>query len=140
MTREKALNLQENLAKEAVAMLVIDRKAEIEPYERSIRLIGTACGLTQEDTGKSFDLIARERALLDQADEACSVEHVLPESELPMNASGCHTLDNVWGLFEAATLLNDPAGRAALYCMARTLEETQNLLDWIDKTPEEKQG
>jgi len=28
--------------------------------------------------------------------------HVLPEDELPMNATGLETLDNIWDLFETS--------------------------------------
>ena len=34
------------------------------------------------------------------------MDHVLPEGELPMNATGMETLDNVWDLFETAVLMD----------------------------------
>jgi len=110
-------------------------------YERSVELIGVAGGIPQEDTDRCLDLITRERNAVsgaEDAEELLRVEHVLPESELPMNASGLQTLDNVWGLFEAAVCLNSASQRSMFYNMARTLEETQNLLDWIEKTEAEK--
>ena len=63
----------------------------------------------------------------------------LPESELPMNASGMETLDNVCGLFETAIQLESRDHREALFRLASKLMETQNLLDWIEKTPEEQE-
>lgn len=66
-----------------------------------------------------------------------AVQHVLPESDLPMNASGMETLDNICGLFETATQLESRDHREAFFRLAVELMETQNLLDWIQKTPEE---
>ena len=48
------------------------------------------------------------------------------------------TLKNIWGLFETAVQLNSAKERLTLYDLARELEETQNLLDWIEKTPAEQ--
>lgn len=63
--------------------------------------------------------------------------HVLPEEELPMNASGLETLDNIWDLFETSLRVDSPYARTRLFEMAKWLEESQNLLDWIEKTPAE---
>lgn len=127
------MELQENIAREAVAMLVIHEDMDVDAYAQSVELIGRAGNVPAENTLRCLDLIARER----QA-RLTGASHVLTESELPMNATGLETLDNVWGLFEAAVQLDDAGSRAALYAMAHELEETQNLLDWIEKTPEEK--
>ena len=139
MTTERAKELQENIAKEAVALLTIHGGMDTTAYERSVELIGAAGKVSYEDTERCLDLILREREAVKDAEEPREAEHVLPESELPINASGLQTLDNVWGLFEAAVALNSPSQRMALYGMARTLEETQNLLDWIEKTEAEQQ-
>ena len=66
--------------------------------------------------------------------------HVLPEEELPMNASGLETLDNIWDLFETTLRADSAYARTCLFEMAKWLEESQNLLDWIEKTPAEKQA
>ena len=66
--------------------------------------------------------------------------HVLPEEELPMNASGLETLDNIWDLFETTLRADSAYARTRLFEMAKWLEESQNLLDWIEKTPAEKQA
>ena len=54
-----------------------------------------------------------------------------------MNASGTETLERIWGLFETSLRLRSEEKRTALYKMARWLEESQNLEDWIVKTQEE---
>ena len=58
-------------------------------------------------------------------------QHVLPEKELPMNATGADTLSNIWDLFESAMQLESKEQRMVLYNMARQLEEIQNLQDWF---------
>ncbi|MFR7637695.1 MAG: hypothetical protein ACLUYZ_10215 [Lachnospiraceae bacterium] len=57
-----------------------------------------------------------------------------------MNASGLETLDNIWDLFETALRVNSLYARTKLFEMAKWLEESQNPLDWIEKTPAEKRG
>ena len=140
MTSERAMELQESLAKEAIAMLVIHKGFETGTYEQSIRLIGKAGALPKEVTQRSLDLIAQELEAVAEVNEPYEAKHVLPETELPMNASGLQTLDNIWGLFEAAVQLDDASERMVLFNLAKELEETQNLLDWINQTPEEKQA
>lgn len=56
-----------------------------------------------------------------------------------MNASGMETLDNVWDLFETAVRLDNWEQRAAMFKLADELAECQNLLDWIEKTPAERE-
>ena len=55
-----------------------------------------------------------------------------------MNASGTETLERIWGLFETSLRLRSEKKRTALYKMARWLEESQNLEDWIMKTQGEQ--
>ena len=74
------------------------------------------------------------------AEKNGTVTHVLPEEELPMNASGLETLDNIWDLFETSLRVDSPYARTRLFEMAKWLEESQNLLDWIEKTSAEKQA
>ena len=45
----------------------------------------------------------------------------------------------IWDLFETAVQLDDREQREALFRLASELAETQNLLDWILKTPEEQE-
>lgn len=65
--------------------------------------------------------------------------HILPETELPMNATGAETLENVWALFETATRLDTRREREALFDLAGELAECQNLADWLKETPGEAQ-
>ena len=85
-------------------------------------------------------LLEREQAAILAAGESGTVTHVLPEEELPMNASGLETLDNIWDLFETSLRVDSPYARTRLFEMAKWLEESQNLLDWIEKTSAEKQA
>ena len=56
-----------------------------------------------------------------------------------MNATGMETLDNVWDLFETAVQTDSREQRTALFNLASELAECQNLLDWIEKTPAERE-
>lgn len=139
MTTESAKKLQERMAKEALAMLAsFGNDTDTTSYEQSIRLIGKAWGLPHECTAHSLDLIESERTAIREAGDHHTAEHVIPESELPINATGMETLDNIWDLFETAVRLNEIGARTMLLNMAHELEETQNLLDWIEKTPAEQ--
>ena len=55
--------------------------------------------------------------------------HVLPEDELPMNATGLETLDNIWDLFETSLRMDSMQARTKMFEMAKWLEESQNLLN-----------
>ena len=135
MTTGRAQELQENIAKEAVAMLVIHGESiDVRHYKQSIILIGKAWNVPAENTVRQLALIQQEKKAV-----SSGADDVLPEAELPMNATGTETLDNIWGLFETAVRLRNEGNRMELYNMARELEECQNLLDWIEKSPAEKQ-
>ena len=139
MTIDTAKELQMNIAKEGLALLVLHPTADVQLYRESITLIGAAWGIPAKDTIASLALLDREREAILTAGENGTVAHVLPEEELPMNASGMETLDNVCGLFETAIQLESRDHREALFRLASKLMETQNLLDWIEKTPEEQE-
>ena len=139
MNTEAAMELQMRLAKEALAMLVIHPTFDVQLYRESIMEIGEAWELPADATLEALALIEHERLAIQKAGEGGVVQHILPEEELPMHATGTETLDNVWDLFETSLRAESTKGRTVLYNMARTLEETQNLLDWIEKTEEEKQ-
>lgn len=135
MTIERATELQENMAKEAMAMLVIHGESiDIQQYEQCIALIGEAWDIPTEDTERLLSQVQKEKDAVSNG-----AAHVLPETELPMNATGMETLDNVWGLFETSLHFDNEGERTTLYNMARELAECQNLLDWIEQTPTEKQ-
>lgn len=135
MTIERAKELQENMAKEAMAMLVIHGESiDAQRYEQSITLIGEAWDIPTEDTERLLSQIQKEKEAVSNG-----AAHVLPVTELPMNATGMETLDNMWGLFETSLRFDNEGKRTTLYNMARELAECQNLLDWIEQTPTEKQ-
>ena len=103
-------------------------------HRECIELIGEAWDIPAEEQREPLALLEEEQAVFQTGES-----HVLPEKELPMNASGMETLDNVCGLFETAIQLESRDHREALFRLASELMETQNLLDWIEKTEEEKQ-
>ena len=87
-----------------------------------------------------ISLLDREQEAILAAGENGTAAHVLPEEELPMNATGMETLNNIWDLFETSLRMNSPYARTKMFEMAKWLEESQNLLDWIEQTPKEKQA
>ena len=139
MNTEAAMELQMRLAKEALAMLVIHPTFDVQLYRESIMEIGEAWELPADATLEALALIEHERLEIQKAGEGGVVQHILPEEELPMHATGTETLDNIWDLFETALHTENLRERMKLFEMAKWLEESQNLLDWIEKTDEEKQ-
>lgn len=109
-------------------------------HRECISHIGTVWGIPVGDTQEVASLLEREQAAILAAGENGTVTHVLPEEELPMNASGLETLDNIWDLFETTLRADSAYARTRLFEMAKWLEESQNLLDWIERTPAEKQA
>lgn len=102
--------------------------------------VGTVWGLPIPDTQRWLDLIRQEEIAVAQAADPEKVNHVMEEKDLPINASGLQTLDNIWGLFETAVELNSADGRRKMYALARELSECQNLTDWIIKSQTENEG
>ena len=141
MSKGLAKELQEYLAKEAIDTLVWHgSEAQTEIFTESIRILGTAWKLSGEDTERLIELIEQEKQIV-AAEKKVPDDpaHVLPLSELPKRVSGKETLENIWMLFETATMLENRAERVAMLNMARYLEEYENLLDWVNTTPEERQ-
>lgn len=139
MTTESAKKLQVRIAKEALAMLASHgNEADTTSYEQSIRLIGKTRGLPHECCRYCLGLIEQEREAILDAGNYHAAKHVIPEKDLPMRATGTEALDNIWDLFETAVQHNDIGSHAMLLNMAHELEETQNLLDWIKQSPEER--
>ena len=133
MTKENAKELQVALAKDALALLMLHEELDVRFHRECIERIGEAWDIPAEEQRKPLALLEEEQAVL-QTGEG----HVLPEEEVPMNASGTETLERIWGLFETSQRLRSEEKRTALYEMARWLEESQNLEDWIVKTSEEQ--
>lgn len=145
MTAERAKEFQTRITKEAIALMVnhggsvSEEDVSVAHYEKAVTLIGKAWSLPAEATMENLGLIQRERDALRRIAVGENASHVLPEQELPMNATGMETLDNVWDLFETSVRLDSGAQRAALFKLANELAECQNLLDWIEKTPAERE-
>ena len=141
MKAKQVCKLQENLAKEAIAYLMLYGTAvDVTPYRKAVTQVGMAWGLPIPDTQRWLDLIRQEEIAVAQAANPEKVNHVMEEKDLPINASGLQTLDNIWGLFETAVELNSAAGRREMYALARELSECQNLTDWIIKSQTENEG
>ena len=140
MTIDTAKELQMNIAKEGLALLVLHPTADVQLHRECISHIGTAWDIPFGDTQEVISLLDRELDVIHAAEKNGTVTHVLPEEELPMNASGLETLDNIWDLFETSLRVDSPYARTRLFEMAKWLEESQNLLDWIETTSEENQA
>lgn len=144
MKIEEAKKVQERIAKEAIALMVIqseeDSKTDIgiDHYEKAIILVGKAWNIPMEDTARSLSLIRQEREVLNKLAAGEDASHVLPETELPMNATGAETLENVLALFETAIRLDRLMDRKLLYHLASELAVSQNLSDWVEQAPMEK--
>ena len=149
MTTEKAKELQVRITREALALMVIhgesvsaaasEEDVSLAHYEEAVTLIGKAWGLPTEATAETLGLIQREKDVLRRIAAGEDASHDLPEEELPMNASGMETLDNVWDLFETAVQMDSREQRTAMFKLANELAECQNLLDWIEKTAAERE-
>ena len=130
MTTERAQEFQEKMMKETVALLhLIGDEADTTKWVHGISLIGTAWSIPAADTERRIGTIMNTR----------SQKSVYSEEELPINATGMETLDNIWDLFESSTHLNAAEDRATLFQLATELAEYHSLLDWIEKTPAEQE-
>ena len=129
MTIDSAKDLQMNIAKEGLALLMLHPTCDVQPHRECISLIGTAWDIPVGDTQEILSLLDREQEEILAAGENGTVAHVLPEEELPMNATGMETLDNIWDLFETSLRMDSMQARTKMFEMAKWLEESQNLLD-----------
>ena len=118
-------------------MLVLLLTSVVLLHRECISHIGTAWDIPVGDTQEVISLLDRELDAIHAAEKNGKVTQVLPEEELPMNASGLETLDNIWDLFEKSLRVDRPYDRTRLFAMAKWLEESQILLDLIEKTPAE---
>ena len=102
---------------------------DVQLHRECIFLIGTAWDIPVGDTQEVISLLDRELDAIRAAGEGGTVAHVLPEDELPMNATGLETLDNIWDLFETSLRMDSMQARTKMFEMAKWLEKSQNLLD-----------
>lgn len=140
MTIDSAKDLQMNIAKEGLALLILHPTCDVQLYRECISLIGTAWDIPVGDTQEVTSLLDRELDAIRAAGEGGTVAHVLSEDELPMHATGLETLDNIRDLFETSLRMDSTQARTKMFEMAKWLEESQNLLDWIEQAPKEKQA
>ena len=149
MTTERTKEFQKRITKEALALMVIhgecvstatsEEDVSVTHFEEAVTLIGKVWNLPAEATKENLNFIQREKDIVHRLATGEDVGHVLPESELPMNATGMETLDNVWDLFETAVQIDRWEQRMAVFKLAEELAECQNLLDWIEKTSAERE-
>lgn len=129
MDQERARELQGKLVQQAAASLVLTGSGEdVDAYEQVVALIGKAWDLPMSGTAKQLALIER----------GAKAEHIAPIQDVLKGWSGLESVEVIEDLFETATLLDDHAGRKALFNMAMTLVGSQSLLDWVEKTDEER--
>lgn len=95
MMIESAKDLQMNIAKEGLALLMLPPSLDVQLHRECIFHIGTAWDIPVGDTQEVTSLLNRELDAIRAAGEGGTVAHVLPEDELPMNATGLETLDNI---------------------------------------------
>ena len=139
MDQERARELQGKLVQQAAASLVLTGRGEdVDAYEQVVSLIGKAWDLPMSGTAKQLALIEQERETMQRIEHGTKAEHIAPIQDVLKGWSGLESVEVIEDLFETATLLDDHAGRKALFNMAMTLVGSQSLLDWIEKTDEER--
>ncbi len=138
LRKENAIEMQIKLAHEAAMMLrFTGSKHDTQFFEHTIRLIGKAWSLTEEDTEKSLLLIHKEREAMMELEKGNKADHILPEDELYEGWSGRECVKVIKGLFETAIRLDSAEERTALYNMAMESAEIQTLDDCIVLTDRE---
>ena len=139
MDQERARELQGKLVQQAAASLVLTGSGEdVDAYEQVVSLIGKAWDLPMSGTAKQLALIEQERETMQRIEHGTKAEHIAPIQDVLKGWSGLESVEVIEDLFETATLLDDHAGRKTLFNMAMTLVGRQSLLDWIEKTDEER--
>lgn len=135
MNVENAKKLQGRIMWEAIALHTLGGDAvQTGHYDKCVNLIGKAWGVSAADTESCLNLIAKERTVVrgvTHPDAVVNLQHIRPETELPINATGAETMENVWGLFETAIRMDDAEERKSLFDMACELAELHTLNSWI---------
>lgn len=130
----RAMELQEKISREACAMIALAGKdADVSNHVRTVELIGKAWGLSQVKTEEILEKVRKG-----QTDGL--PDEMISDRTLLANWSGLEILDVQSDLFETAIRLDTCGERTTLFNMAQEIGETQNLLDWIEQTPAEKQA
>ena len=140
MNKDMAQELQKKIATEAIAMVrLFGEGIDTQGYRQTVSLIGKAWALPKAVTGEQLELIQREMEVIRQAKEGECTDQVPKEKDILCNWTGMETLEALEDLFETSLHLDSYAERKAMFDMAATLMECQNFLDWIEKTPAERE-
>jgi hypothetical protein len=135
-----AQKLQKQIAKEAVALLSLGGKAaDVQTHEQTVTLLEKAWKLPSEETRRLLDFIQQEKEVIQRLNDGEDVPHIeIDDEDVLANWSGMETLEALEDLFETSLHLDSYAERRVMFDMAETLRESQNLLDWITLTEDEK--
>lgn len=130
MTLERAQELQMNIAKEAVALMVLfGSDAQVQGYEDAVVQIGKVWNIPQEQTAECTKLLQAEKEAIESPEKKGDV---LPESELPINISGWEVMRRIWGLFETAIQMDSKRDREKMQALAVEIAEIHSLEDWLE--------
>lgn len=141
MQHEQIEFLQDKLVQEAAAMIVLaGSETKVEEYEQAIKLVGKAWGSDQSAVDKWLDMIQQERTAVAAEANGMLAHHIMPERDLLLNWTGVECINVMEALFETSVQLSEKDERCALFNIAMTLMECQNLLDWVEKTTSEAPG
>lgn len=132
MEQERSQELQQNLAGEALALLAHGcGENGVAKYEQAIQLIGAACGIPEEVTGKLLDLITQAKATPEKLQ---SGEITLEDKkDFMANWSAQDTFWVLMDLFLVSVSMNTQEERAAMYRVAEELIATQNVGEWLSE-------
>ena len=138
MQHEQITFIQEKLVQEAAAMIALGGpETKAEEYEQAIKLVGKAWSSDQSEVDKWLNMIQQERTAAAAEASGMPANHIMPGQDLLLNWTGVECINVLEALFETSVHLNEKDDRSALFNMAMTLMECQNLMDWVEKTPDE---
>lgn len=124
MTIDSAKDLQMNIAKEGLALLMFHPPAMCSSTE-SASPSSAQRGISLWATRRRSPRCWTESWMQFSAGEGGTVAHVLSEDELSMHATDLETLDNIWDLFETSLRMDSTQARTKMFEMAKWLEESQ---------------
>lgn len=134
MELERAQELQQNIAGEALALLCLGVD-NVGKYEQTIQLIGDTCGIPAEDTSTLLNRIKQGQASPEKID---SGEITLPGAETKAKdvLANWSPQDTFWvmmDLFQVAIVTERQEDRATLCSLVDELIATQNFKDWLNE-------
>lgn len=140
MNRETAIDTQKSIAADARSLVsIFGDTADVQLHQRSIELLGTAWDVPQEATSEQLGQILKEQESRRELQATEETDHAHKDETLRHNWTGRETLEVLEDLFATAIRLNSYKDRKTIFDMAAALMETQNFLDWIEKTPAERE-